>query len=582
MNSNQFFTQSRLLTQLVLVFILITTGFSSLAADISVDVSRNPVHVNESVDITFTADGVTDGDPDFSPLENDFEILSQSSSSQVSMINGAVSRNYQWIISVIPKQTGGLIIPSIAFGSDRSPASMLQVNASSQQSSTQSDDIFVEVEATPLDPYVQAQVVYTVRVYHRVGISQAELSEPEIDNAVVEQLQKDSKYRTQRGQFTYDVYERRYAIFPQRSGNHTIAPIRLNAQIVTGRRNGGFFFSRDITRTERFVSKSVALNVKPVPAAFTGKYWLPASSMELTQTWSADPAQAVAGEPMTRTMVIQSEGLMKSQLPVLSKLQKESIAGSDVKIYPDQPVLTQAGTAKGILSRREEKIAIIPEKSGVVKLPAMEIPWWNTQTDRMETARIDETVMNVKAASGSKSFSSIPQSTDTKTDQNDSAVFNISSSEQTANDFWKWASLGLGLGWLLTLIAVAYYLHYQRKHATRHEQDNREQRTRDQRSRAGRQLKQACQNNQAADARTALLNWAQARWPENPPTNLATIGRRLPALHSVIEELEQSLYNASAEPWDGSAFWEQFKTHRKHNPTRSNRADTPLEPLFKT
>ncbi len=240
MNIYRLINHSRLLASQILVMVLFFVCLPLQAANITVDVSRNPVHVNESVDITFNADGETDEDPDFSPLRTDFEILSQGSNSQVSIMNGSVSRNYQWTVTVIPKTTGGLIIPSISFGSDQSPATVLQVTSQPQQlNSKVSGDVFLEVEASPLDPYVQAQVVYTVRVFHRVGITQAGLSEPEIDNAVVEQLQKDSKYRTQRGNQTYDVFERRYAIFPQSSGQLNIAPIRLNAQIVTGKAGEG-------------------------------------------------------------------------------------------------------------------------------------------------------------------------------------------------------------------------------------------------------------------------------------------------------------------------------------------------------
>ncbi len=582
MNDYRFINRSPFLIHLILVVTLMGACLSLQAADITVNVSRNPVQINESVEINFSVDGVTDGDPDFSPLQNDFEIINQGSNSQVSIINGSVTRNYLWKVTVIPKKTGGLIIPSIKFGSDASPAAVLQVNSASQQLNAKSSgDVFLEVEATPVDPYVQAQVVYTVRVFHKVGITQAGLSEPEVDNAVVEPLQKDSKYRTQRGNQTYDVFERRYTIFPQSSGKLVIAPIRLNAQVITGQSRGGFF-SRNITRTERFVSKPIELNVKPIPSAFTGKSWLPARAMELTQSWSEDPAQAAVGEPVTQTMTLQAEGLMKSQLPALSELQKDSIVSSNIKIYPDQPVLTQAGTAITVISRREEKMAMIPEKSGALKIPAIEIPWWNTQTDRMEIARIEETLMNVKATSSNVFIPEQTQSpVDTTANQDNSTAFNISNTKHFSNDIWKWVSLALGLGWLLTLLALAYVLRSQKKQSSSHQQASDEKQTSHQRSRAGRNLRHACQNNQPSDARAALLNWAQNRWLENPPANLSDIGKRIPALQNVIEQLEQTLYNASANAWDGNALWEQFKAHRKDGADKPNQTETQLEPLFK-
>lgn len=585
MNNHHFPGYSRLLANLIVFFVLSAVCIPLSAAVITVDVSRNPVHINETVDITFTADSAPDGDPDFSPLETDFEILNQSSNSQVSIINGNVTRNYQWTVTVIPKQAGGLIIPSVSFGSDRSPATVLQVKAEARQSnanSKASGDVFLEVNVAPADPYVQAQVIYTVRVFHRAGIAQAELSEPEVDNAVVEQIGKDTKYRTQRGNHTYDVYERRYAIFPQSSGKLEIAPIRLNAEVITGQRSRGFFFNRDVTRTERMVSESLELNVKPIPHAFTGKHWLPASSLELTQSWSDDPSQAVVGEPVTQTLTLQAEGLMKSQLPTLSDIQKDKLLSQEIKLYPDQPVLTQAGTANGLMSRREEKIAMIPGKSGAIKLPAIEIPWWNTKTDRMEIARIEETVMRVKAARGAPSPPANIQSTgEVREGQKTPAKFNISNKTQTRDDLWKWVSLALGLGWLLTTVAFVYFALSQKKHRSITQHSDGSQQTANRYNRSDRLLRHACQNNQPAEAKTELLSWARARWPEDPPTNLAEIGKRIPALRDAIEELEQVLYKPAMSAWDGIAFWEQFKTHRGDHVDQNDREETRLEPLFK-
>ena len=568
-------------TSVFLMLTMIMSCLSVQATEISVDVSRNPVNLNESVDISFHANGATDGDPDFSPLQNDFDILNQSTNSQVSISNGSVSRNYQWTVTVIPKQIGGLIIPSIAFGSDTSPASVLQVNEKPRDMSTQSsEDVFLEVDASPSDPYVQAQVVYTVRVFHRVGITQAGLSEPKIDNAVVEPLQKDTKYRTQRGEHVYDVFERRYTIFPQSSGTIVIAPTRLDAQVVTGRSSGGFF-SRNTTRAERFVSKPVELNVKPIPNEFKGKHWLPASSMELSQSWSENPTTAAIGEPVTQTMTLQAEGLMKSQLPTLSELQKDSLISSEIKIYPDQPVLTQAGSPNGVISRREEKMAMIPSKSGNFKLPAIEIPWWNTNTDRMEIARLDGTHMKVNESLKKTDFpSDIESPVGIASDEANSTIFNISNDEHSNDTIWKWVAFGLGFGWLFTLIALIYFINHQ-KHKAIGDPSIGTTETNERRSRAGRNLRLACRDNRSTDARTELLNWAQARWPDNPPTNLTEIGKRIPALYSGIDQLQQSLYNTNVSQWDGQVFWELFKAHRRDKDDQLSHEGPQLEPLFK-
>ena len=62
------------------------------ATEIQVSVDRNPVNLNESFQITFSASAEPDGSPDFSPLRENFEILNQQRSSNVSWINGKNSR----------------------------------------------------------------------------------------------------------------------------------------------------------------------------------------------------------------------------------------------------------------------------------------------------------------------------------------------------------------------------------------------------------------------------------------------------------------------------------------------------------
>jgi len=582
MNNHRLTVWSHFSTYLILLFALQIVSSRLVAAEISVDIDRKVVHANQSVNITFSTDSATTKDPDFSPLAENFDIVNQSASSQLTMVNGSVTRSYRWIISVIPKTTGKITIPSITFGTNKSPATVLQVNTAAPQQldSQTSGNVFLEVEASPTNPYVQAQIIYTVRVFHKVGISQASLPAPTISNVVIEQLHEDREYRTRHGNQNYDVFERRYTIFPERSGKLVIPPSQLDAQVLTGQTTGGLF-SRNVTHSERFVSKAIELNVRPIPDSFKGKHWLPADKLEFDQSWSEDPAKTVVGEPVTQTLTMQVEGLLKSQLPVLSKLRKDSISSTDIKTYPDQPKLTQAATEDGVTSRREEKIAMIPSKSGTVKLPAIEIPWWNTQTDKMEIARIEAVTMQAKGSGNTAHPPANQPPLSTPTTQTNKTAFDLSNNNLPNNTLWKWVSLILGLGWLLTILGFSYLFYSQRKKRliTNNSSDSLEADSR--RFKAGRNLRLACQTNNPADARTALLAWAKARWPDNPPPNLAEVGKRLPPLQDHIDELGKILYTPTEIQWDGDLFWKQFKAHRRDNHIEEDQSLSQLEPLFK-
>jgi hypothetical protein len=371
----------------VLIMLNTLSGFAreAIAAQINVTTDRNPVSIDDSFRIIFTASESPDDDPDFSPLEQDFDILGQSSSSNSSWINGKSSKTIQWTLTVMAKQASSLIIPSIKFGDDTSQTATILVTRGTANKDMKTDkDLFLDVGATPENPYVQAQILYTLKLYTRIDIAQARMNEPELDDAVIEKLGEDSNYNTLVNGVNYSVTERKYAIFPQKSGKMTIKPLVLTAEVLTNSRpsfNG--FFSPQITKTKRVESKAVTLNVKPVPSGFTGQHWLSAEELHLKQEWSGDIRQMKAGEPVTRTLTLLAKGTTVGQLPELNSAKIDD----QLKTYPDQPVLQEQKKPDGIIAFREEKIALIPSKSGDYVLPAIEIPWFNTQNQKMEIAK---------------------------------------------------------------------------------------------------------------------------------------------------------------------------------------------------
>ncbi|MGZ8947503.1 MAG: BatD family protein, partial [Methylococcaceae bacterium] len=211
------------ITLSVLLLTLNPVFQNAFAAQIAVSLDRNPVGLNESFQIIFTATESPDDDPDFSPLEQDFSILNQSHTSSSSWINGKASRTIQWRLDVMAKNAGSLIVPPINFGSDVSDTTTVLVTQKATNKPADTDeDLFLEVEATPENPYVQSQILYTLRVYTRVEIAEARLNEPELADAVIEKLGEDNNYNTQIKGVDYSVTERKYAIFPQKSGPLTI------------------------------------------------------------------------------------------------------------------------------------------------------------------------------------------------------------------------------------------------------------------------------------------------------------------------------------------------------------------------
>lgn len=554
----------------ILGFTLCCYVLTGLATEIIVTTDRNPVNMNESFQITFSASINPDGDPDFSPLHKDFEVINRSHSSQSAWVNGSFANNVQWVLDVIPKKTGMITIPAINFGGDTSDASSILINkAERTKTDTQlGGDLFVLVDVSTRTPYVQQQVIYTMRLYRKVDLSQARLTEPDLANAVIETLGKDKDYSTEfQGEY-YTVTERKYAIFPQKSGTMTIAPLSLTAAIVVGnsRPSFGGFFNRMKTRTKKVVSDTIELNVRPVPKNFTGDHWLPAEQLHLQEQWSNDDLKVNMGEPLTRTLTLLVKGSTVGQLPKLN-YKRQAVSGDKLKYYPDQPILKGLVKENSMVAFREEKIALIPSEAGAYQLPEIKVPWWNTQTDQMEIAIIPaKTIQAIALPGASKSNST------TQPILEGTAAQKVSDTSGEKQYAWMGLSAFLMLGWVLTTL----YLLNSRQNVNTPKKNKKPAKPND----AGiKALKKACQENNAMAAKDALIRWGQQQY------EVSSLGKIAPFCSKELKEeilvLNQLLYSNNSLEWSGNKLWQSFNEHNITLAKKEKPVDDKLEPFYR-
>lgn len=562
-------------------FLFLTFWLPHVAFAVQIDVTldRTPVNLDESFQIIFTAAESPDEAPDFSPLEQDFSILNQSQSSNTVFVNGNLSKTVQWTLNVMAKREGHLTIPVIKFGDDISQATSVMVSKNKGKKGINSDsELFLEVKASPETTYVQSQIIYTMRLYTKSKIAQAKLTEPELNDAVIEKLGEDSNYNTLYNGTTYEVVERKYVIFPQKSGQLTINPLELTADVVTDTAPGfNDFFSSQTTKTKRVVSKKVVLNVKPVPVTFTGQHWIAAEQLELKQEWSGDTQQVKAGEPLTRTLTLQAQSTTVAQLPELNNAK----TNEQLKIYPDQPVLQEQKKPDGLLSLRQEKIALIPSQAGSYTLPPIEIPWFNTQTQKVEVASLPQVTITALAAPGATLSAQVhkPAAPIVKTEKPASApkkaeIKPVQQSQiQTHKPYNKWlwaACVFLAAGWLITVIYFFAKRSPKKPVVVESENDISIKES-------IKRLKKACANNDVEKAKEALMEWGNKQFGV---TSLGAVATFCEArLRDEILHLNQILYGKDAEEWDGKKLFQYF-IENKARSTIANK-DNSLEPLYR-
>ena len=534
------------------------------ATDVQVRTSRNQISIDESFDLVFQANGALDGEPDFSPLEEQFEILSQHQSQNIQMINSQVSRSISWTLTLMAKQTGDLEVPVIRFGKDRSHPLIIQVHAGAPQANGNGgEDIYLDLRVEPENPYVQGQMLVTVRLYVSDQLSDVrvrELGEPELKgvDAVIQHLGEDRQFRAKQGTRSYRVLERRYALFPQQSGSASLEPIRFEGEVGIAGRAFSLFDRRGLgssgPRILRDYSERRQIQIQPAPAGTQVQPWLPAQQLTLDEAWSASPERLELGQPLTRTLALIADGLTAAQLPPLARPDLPD----GLKAYPDQPVLQDQAGETGVIGSRQEKIAIVATRPGDYTLPAIDIAWWDTENHRAQRVRLPERRIRVVAPAG---LPSPPPAEPVETPAADTP-------SETEPMGWagRWLgpvtdarlaflSLVLALGWLATLLA--WWRSARRRSRPAQGHPTGKETAPDLRE-ALKRVRASYAARDPVAAREALLQWGRARWPQDPPPHLEAVARRCGGpVRDAIDTLNRDCYTPK-----GGDDWHRLPMHQ--------------------
>jgi len=238
--------------------------------------------------------------------------------------------------------------------------------------------------------YVQQKIELIIKIFYRINLNNLALSDINIDNVILEKFGEDKQYTKAVKQHTYQVIERRYAIYPQKSGLMTIPSIRFEALVTTRNNSAGnwpFFSQRGKPIYKQ--SEAINLDILAKPDNYPGNVWLPAENIQVVSEHS-DLSNINIGDSITITDKIIAKGLSGS---VLSDIPFDKING--VKVYPDQAKVNSQERNGVLYGLREQKTALIPTRAGRFEIPARELVWWNTKTDRLETKIIPGIVFNV-------------------------------------------------------------------------------------------------------------------------------------------------------------------------------------------
>lgn len=535
----------------VLVLLLLILSRSAMAASLDASLDRSTVEFGQSVALTVTATGLS-GEIDFSILESDFDILDSRRSRNVRIVNGKSDSSLVWQIGLMPLKTGELTIPSFTLEGVSSNALLLSVGEarSAQQGMPSGEDFFLEIEADKTEVFVQEQIILTARVYQARNIIEGSLSDPTGDGLMLQRLGNDqTSSKTINGR-QYNVIERRYALFAQESGEHSIAPLRLVATVRQDNRSGsrsGFFTP---TQNIRVASNALQLTVKPKPVEGQSGWWLPAEALNLTANWEEDITQARVDEPLTRSISLAAKAVLSTQLPPLDIPELKG-----AKVYPDQPDVQTQTDGESLITYRTDKWAIIPRATGALKIPEVRVEWYDTINKKLQYAVLPEQIIEILPSESAVSDSNSKPTSALDTGKVESEVelqtpdnSSLNAPLQTLSNesAWKWklAFFIVLLLWLLTLGAwfwrvKAKSLALKVKLPATNVGHNI----------SLREVEEACRSADPGKIIQSLLSFSQKRWPHDAPLNMGELAVRLnhEPLTLQLNALDKAMYSKSPE-----------------------------------
>lgn len=540
------------------LFFLFGYLLNTCLAATTLEIEPGHVQINEPFRLILTSDNPqSNQNPDLKPLQKDFIIMGTENSLSYSIINGRTTSVGQWMILLRAKSTGKLTIPALTIGQEKTEPRTIDVGdmytSSTPDNSSppvkENDDAILKTNVSEKNPYINQQVLYTVRLYSNQQLINAEYHPPNVSNALLIPLGDSRRYQTLLHNQTYSVAEQQYLIFPQKSGKIKIDPPSFNATVY-----------RDFPRQMNLLSKVTTLDVRPAPNDFTGKFWLPAQNISLSESYDSLNQPLTEGTTVTRTVTLKAEAMPAQLLPNL-----DFETNNQFSVYPETPEIKNKVKITDLTGISTTKVTYLFDKAGQITIPELKIHWFNTSTGKAEVTALPPRSLTITP--------SVKPSTEANLSKPKLQIFHDpitkEAPQHSESTFLKfllgqgptsliiWALvIGFGSAWVL--VFLIWWLRNSRFF-----RQNRHRFV-------IKQVQKACKKNQPDLARTALLNWARLQWPERTILNLQEISQLAenPQLKKHLMVLSEVLYKTNTQSsWDGASLWQAFEAYIKLKPS---------------
>ncbi len=388
-----------------LIWIILLSGSAAAgegrADDIRVyaSVPQNEISLEDSLPLSVTVEGSQpSSSPELPPLK-DFKIRSRGASSSLQIVNGVKTASTTYNYLLLPKSTGTFTLGAVRVTVNGKiyRTEPIPLTVKKQVSSGDAPaPVFVEAEISNTEPYVQEQVIFTLRVYHRVDIRNLGI-DFEFSGFREEKRKGPQRITRQRNGYRYQVMEFHTALFPMRPGKVKISPGIVDLDIVEGPKGvtpfdprnpfgqGSIFDNFFKTRH----NQTVTLKVQPLPdrnrpqhfSNLVGEFKI---SSELSRK------EMEAGDTVTLTVTVTGRGNLNDLALTLPDW------GGDFKTYEDRSRFIPPTGGEAHSGSKVYTFALVPLRAGALQVPPVELTYFNPAQKDYLTLRTPAQVLQVQ------------------------------------------------------------------------------------------------------------------------------------------------------------------------------------------
>ena len=593
----------RIKSRLAFIFLCFALSLFSTtqAQEVEISLDRNEIARGETVTLTIRIYDQRQGmQLDLTPLTTQFDVLGTRTSSQIRSVNGAVEAWTDYIVTLFPLEEGNLIIPELDINGTTTTQLEVTVTNEGPRSNQSNEELYLEIETNKESVYVQEQLLFTVRLYYTInGIRNPQFTELEMEDSVIQLIGSPNQYEKLIDGERYGVYEKRYVIFPQRSGPLEVPDILFRGEVTDGSSN--FVFRNLNTRRVTAFIEGISIEVLERPAAVqSGDFWLPVSNLTLEESWSTDLNNLKVGDSLVRTVTMNADGLDGAVLPPFSPTEIEGL-----NLYPDPAEIERTFEEGAIVGTRIEVTSMVPVASGNIIIPEISIPWWNIDIDQLETTVIPATSLTIATVAGE-----IPAEQTVASTQNLEELLSQLPvvdqdmiDEQAEAEFIEieaaWLNYSIAAAFIIVIFSIYKLVIADRKReireylqrvkaqiAANYNPDNNERV-------AYKQLKRACTSNNSTTIRQTLITWCDHHIDSRSVISMEDILQQeeFPGLHEYARNIQSVLFQIDNSKANNSGFNAktllQLITQLRRNKLRVQKKQQQedqysLPPLYKT